>query len=456
MLFVGLGLLLVPFATALFWQEYSSAIRYGIIMFIFFSLGMMSLKIEHPKTIQSNEAFTLIALTFVLGSLALTFPMMANGLSFIDSWFECVSGVTTTGLSVVNTQAIEAKTFFFSRAWMQWYGGLGIVIFSLGLAMQPSTLSRSLLKKTFYNEDLIENSKIFARKILLIYCALTLIGVITLKLAGLSLFDAVTFTFSSISTGGFSSHPGSLSNFSFLIQSGVLVFAFLGAVSFPLFWLSSLKDLKKLARDTQLGALVLCCLVFTLLVLFLFAPNQLSFIPTAFLNVISLQSTAGYSTFDLSTLNSGTKLLLILSMFIGGSTQSTAGGFKLMRLLILLKALHLLFFRTSLTKSADKVVSFAQNREEAYGCLALFSLYVIAIFLSTGAFVMMGYDPLNALFDVVSAIGTVGASSGFTGPELPAFLKGVLIFDMFLGRLEIVTLLVLIYPKTFIGRRMMS
>ncbi|MCH9627103.1 MAG: Trk system potassium uptake protein TrkH [Chlamydiales bacterium] len=456
MLLAGIGALLVPFTLSLFWQEYTASFRYGIVIALFLALGIGSLKVHHPKSLQSNEVYAIVGLTFVMGSLALTIPMMGNGLSFIDSWFECVSGVTTTGLSVVDIGIFNNKTFFFSRTWMQWYGGLGIVIFSLGLASQPSTVSKALFKKVFYKEDLVANSRIFARKILLVYCGITLLGMIALKSMGLSFFDAVTFTFSAVSTGGFSSHQGSLSSFPYLVRSCVIACSFLGAISFPLFWISSFKDLKLLVQDRQLGTLIICCLVFSLFMFFLVAPHSLSFLPTAILNAVSMQTTAGFSTFDFSTLSDGAKFTSVISMFIGGSTQSTAGGFKLIRMLMIFKALHLLFFRTSLTKSANATHQFEQLRTEAYSCLTLLTLYIMVILISVFVFILMGYNFLDGLFEVVSATGNVGVSVGTISPELPSILKGVLIADMLLGRLELVTLLVLIYPKTFIGRRMTS
>lgn len=445
-LLISTAFILVPFIASLCWQEYGSTLRYGIICIVLLFLGLLSLAIPRPKTIQSNEVYTVIALAFAVGSFAMAYPLMGSGLNFIDAWFESVSGLTTTGLTLANLETIDPKTFFFARSWMQWYGGLGIVIFGIGLAYLPVTISKSFLKKVAYKDDKIENSKVFARKILLIYSMITILGFGLLWLTGINWIDAVELTFSSISTGGFSPYPDNLESVSRTIQSLVCVISFLGALSFPHFWLTSLKNVKALLTDIQFLGLIFCILFFTILVFIFNSVNRID----AFFNVIAAQTTAGFSTLSISEFDPGSKFLLLASMLIGGGTLSTAGGIKILRLFVILQAIRHLFFRTSITKST--VVS-EKLSPEAISCMCVFSLYIIVIFISTLAFVTMGYPLLDSLFDVVSAIGTVGLSSGLTSSSLPALLKVVLGMDMLLGRLEIVTLLVIFYPRTLIGRR---
>lgn len=455
-LLVSIGVVLIPFLLSLAYKEYSISFRYAIVMVGLFILGLLHFALPKKKTLQANEAYVIISLTFLIGSLAMVYPFMKTGMSFIDAWFETVSGLTTTGLSVANLDQIDSKTFFFSRSWMQWYGGLGIIIFSIGLAFQPGRVTKTLVKQIFYDEDKIENSKAFAKKVLLVYCLLTIFGVILLNILGLSFFEAVEFTFSSLSTGGFSPYSDSLARFSYSIQSGIIFLSLLGAIAFPLYWFRGLIDFKKFATDVQLVTLIICGVVFTVLFTLLFSSNWVAFSPVALLNTFSLQTTAGFATINFADLNPVTKFMLMASMFIGGSTQSTAGGFKVFRLLLVFTSLRYLFFRTTLPKHAVLTFSFSKENEipkEVITCFCLFTLYILAIFLSTLLFILYGYDPVDSLFDVVSAIGTVGASTGVTSANLPTLLKCVLGFDMLLGRLEIVTFLVIFYPKTLIGRR---
>lgn len=445
-LLVSSGLLLVPLIASILWQEFMVTLRYGVVGGLFLVLGFSSLFITRPKSLQSNEAYVIIALAFVIGSLGMVYPLMGAGLNFVDAWFESVSGLTTTGLSVANFHEIDPKTFFFARAWMQWYGGLGIIVFGVSLAFLPGTISKAFVKKMVYKDDDIENSKIFARKILLIYSAITVLGVLMLFLSGLDLIDAVELTFSAISTGGFSPFPDSLEGLPRLTQSFVCVLSFLGALSFPLFWIMNIKSLKKLVLDIQFLGLIICILFFTILVYVLYSTGWAD----TLINVIQIQTTSGFSTIDVAEYNPGIKFLLLASMLIGGGTLSTAGGIKLLRVVIILQALRFLFFRTSLASSS--VISTKQS-PEIINCLSVFTIYVIVIFASTFIFVAMGAPLLDALFNVVSAIGTAGYISGPPVADLPAILKIVLGIDMLLGRLECVTLLVLFYPRTLIGRR---
>lgn len=451
MLLISTGTIGVPLIVSLITKEYSLSVRYAFLFSVFLVLGVLSTQINKPKHLQSNEAFVIIALTFIINSLALAYPTMLTGLNFTDAWFETISGITTTGLSVANLKQIENKTFFFSRAWMQWYGGLGIIIFSLGLAFQPRHVSKQLYDKISTDHDLLESSKAFARKMVIIYVTLTIFGFLLLISLNLPLMDAISLAFSSISTGGFSPYPNSLASLAYSVQACILLLSFLGALPFFLFWISGTDSIQSLLKNQQMRWLIVLIIFFTLLFNLLFSGSWDRFLPKAFLNVVSLQTTAGFSTFDFSELNASSKILLVASMFIGGSSQSTAGGIKIVRLLLVMSTLRILFYRTTLPKHG---VFKDENQKDVNACFSLLALYFIYIFASLIIFVSYGYDPLDSLFDIISATGTVGASSGITSPNLPNFLKYVLSFNMLLGRLEFITLLVLFYPKTLIGRRM--
>ncbi len=155
-------------------------------------------------------------------------------------------------------------------------------------------------------------------------------------------------------------------------------------------------------------------------------------------------------------MDSTSKVVMLLSMLIGGSIGSSAGGFKILRLLILLRLLQLLLRRTTMPLHAVAEPYLGEQKleaDEASQALQLILLFLIVILASWIPFVVLGYDPLDALFEVVSASGTVGLSSGIARPELEPLLKGILCLDMLAGRLEIVALLVVLYPRTWFGRR---
>jgi trk system potassium uptake protein TrkH len=156
-------------------------------------------------------------------------------------------------------------------------------------------------------------------------------------------------------------------------------------------------------------------------------------------------------------LDAGSKLVLIFSMLVGGGVGSTAGGFKLLRLLIVVSVFRLILLRTCLPKHAAIEARLAGRRlqdEEIRMALLLILLFITVVALSWLPFVAMGYSPIDSLFEVVSATGTVGLSAGLTSSTLPAVLKVILCVDMLMGRLEIIAWLVMLYPGTWFGRRM--
>lgn len=460
---VAAALTVVPLAASVGWGDYGISLRYSIVAALLAAFGVLGARLPSPRKVQHNEALVIAAGMFVVTSLVMTVPMMGSGLSFIDAWFESTSAVTTTGLSTTATVEDKPRTFLFGRAWMQWYGGLGIVVLSLGLAMQPGLASRRLALTQSDEDDIVGSTRAHARRVLLIYGCLTAFGIVAIWLAGAGWFDAVVHCFAAVSTGGFSSHDSSLAAFPLNVQIVVTVLALAAAVSLPLYWLTTRGQLRTLVTDIQLWTLLLCGGVASMLLFALFLTEGTmpwdQALPRAILNALSAQSTAGFSTVDISELDASSKLVLIGSMAIGGGTGSTAGGFKVLRLLIMLRAVQLILFRTTLPKRAVESSRLGGRRldaDEREGAMCVIALFVVTVLVSWLPFVMAGYDPLNSLFEVVSATGTVGISAGISSPELPSFLKAVLCVDMLLGRVEFVALIVMLYPRTWFGRRMQS
>ena len=215
-----------------------------------------------------------------------------------------------------------------------------------------------------------------------------------------------------------------------------------------------------LLRDRQLQGLLIAGLVATLLMALFLTRDGFSWIQAlghGVLNAFSAQSTAGFSSLDISQLNAGAKLTLIFSMFLGGGVGSTAGGIKILRLLILGQLLYIFLQRPGMPKQAVAETSLGRHRletEEIQNALSIIFVFLASVGISWLIFVGMGHNPLDSLFEVVSAIGTVGLSTGISAPDLHPLLKGVLCADMLFGRLEIIAWLVLFYPRTWIGRRL--
>jgi len=455
-------LTLVPLVVSIILGDYRVTFRYAIVVVGVFTMGFFLQRLPTPKRIQTNEAMVVTALVFLFAAMVMTWPIMSSGLSFTDALFETISGVTTTGLSVTASVADKPAIFLFSRAWMQWVGGLGIVILSVATMIRPGLAAKRIGDLEEYEADLVGSTRTHARRMLIVYSILTGFGIIVLGLLGAGWFNSVIYSLSAVSTGGFSPHNASLAGLnSSWLQAMVILLSMAGAIPLVLYFRSFKEGGRVLIRDRQLQGLFIAGLVAALLMAwFLFTQDGFSWIQAlrhGALNAFSAQSTAGFSSLDISQLNAGAKLTLIFSMLLGGGAGSTAGGIKILRLLILGQLLYIFLQRPSMPRQAIAEASLGRRRletDEIQNALSIVFVFLAFIGISWLIFVGMGHNPLDSLFEVVSAIGTVGLSTGISAPDLHPILKGVLCADMLLGRLEIIAWLVLFYPRTWIGRRL--
>lgn len=454
------ALTFVTFVASLLLGEYSFSIHYAILLIFITTPGILLGRLKAPSDIQSNEALVITGLIFLFSSIVLSYPMMIAGLSFEDALFESTSAITTTGLSTLSTVEDKSMTFIFSRSWMQWSGGLGIVVLSVALLIRPGIEAKRLIdiEKA---EDLVGGTRIYAIRVLKVYLLLTFVGIIMLVLAGVNWFTALVHTLSGVSTGGFSSYDNSISGLgSWIPQTIVTVVSMTGAISLILYYRAIRKGWRSFFGDPEVKTLIIAALSLTLLlsVLMRFKTGTPWFdiFKKAPLLAFSAQTTTGFAPLNVSALDPASKMILIISMTVGGCIGSTAGGFKIFRLLVLLKVLKLTLIRTSMPEHAvfeTKISRHKMGSAEIERALLIILFFILVIIISWLPFIIMGYDPLNALFEVISAVGTVGLSSGIAGSHLPAFLKGVLCADMLMGRLEIIAILILLYPRTWMGKR---
>jgi trk system potassium uptake protein TrkH len=350
------ALTLVPLAVSLLFGDTSISLRYAMVIGGLAALGASLARLRAPARIQANEGMVVVALMFLVTPLVMSYPMMSSGLGFLDALFEAISGVTTTGLSTKTTLVGAPQTFLFARAWMQWYGGLGIVVLSLALVMHPGLLAKGLAVTEAESDDLVGGTRAHARRALIVYSVLTALGITVSWLAGVGFFDAVLYTFAAVSTGGFAPHDGSLAMFAWPAQVCITLLCLAGAVPLTLYY-RIFKKKRELAVDfLQLRAIVIASFLVSLAVgatMWLSAgmswPQILHHAP---LLALSAQSTTGFSSIPVEQIDAGSKLVLIFSMLVGGGAGSTAGGFKLLRLLIAVSVLRLLILRTCLSKHA--------------------------------------------------------------------------------------------------------
>ncbi|MBP2029528.1 trk system potassium uptake protein TrkH [Methanohalophilus levihalophilus] len=444
---------LVPVVVAIIFSEYATAIFYGVTAIAAFIAGFTIYKLLPHYELETKEAIILVAIVFPLSSLISAVPMaLSTGMPFIDAFFESVSAITTTGLSVA--PADLGPVFLFSRSWSQWVGGIGILLIMLSILITPG-INAAKIYKVYGGEKILPNVISTTRLLGRIYVGITLIAIIILLLGGMTFFDAVCHAFSSVSTGGFSTHPESIAAFQGpLIPLMITISCIMGAISFAIYP-KMIKNPKVLIENLEVRYFLLVIAVGTVALAYSISrePETNMHLSDILFQVVSALTTAGFSTTDLSVLSDASKGLMSGLMCIGGGIGSTAGGVKIFRLIVLVKLIKIVIARYFLPKETITplmVKDHVVENEELKQLTVFVLLYAIVLIISAYIFMLNGVGAGDAIFEVSSALGTVGLSAGVTDASMPAILKVILCTDMLLGRIEIIPLLILAMPRTWI------
>lgn len=450
----------LPAVAALTDAAHATAAILCLIVVTLGAAGWFARRIQAPAEIQPNEALVLAGGTFVLTGLIMAVPLASYGLSPLDAWFEAVSAVTTTGLSTVRSASTQSPAFILTRSWMQWYGGLGFAVLCIAMLVPRGIAARRLLEPTGARAWDLPSVTVHARRLLMVYAAMTLAGWLALWAAEGDGLRALVHVLSGVSTGGFSSLDDSLAGFDGVaspwVLSGVTLAA---AVSLPLYLSAARGNWRRPLADAELRALLVLTAALGAALSLILLANGSEIAPAlrqGFLLGISAQTTSGFTPLDPASLPDAAKWTSLLGMAVGGSVGSTAGGIKLLRLLVVLRVIQLLVHRVAMPPHGVAEPQLNGQRleaEEMLHILVVPASFLLVVVLSVLPFLLYGYPPLDALFEVVSATGTVGLTTGITSSDLPAALKLVLAFDMLAGRLEFIALLVMLTPHTWTGRR---
>ncbi|MFC1579125.1 TrkH family potassium uptake protein [Pseudomonadota bacterium] len=451
-------LTLVPLLVAAFTNSVATN-AYLLVVSLLSAFWLMGRILPAADNVQRNEALAMVAALFITASLLFSIPVMAYGVAFLDAWFEAVSGVTTTGLSTLNVTDMPAAQLF-GRGWMQWMGGVGVVVLALALFLRPGQTASQLGFSDSEKDDLVGGTRAHAKRVVLIYVLLTTLGIAALYLAGASLLDSVVHSMTAVSTGGFANYVDSLGSVTASQLTIVNILCVAGAISFHVYYRSLLATRGQFTGDNQLYALLAMILLVSSAVWLLSNVTSLDLRFSDILTlVVSSQTTAGFSPIAIAGLPGWLLLMLCLCMAIGGGIGSTSGGVKLGRFIVMLRVARLALIRSALSKNVQ-VARYAHgsriDTDEMEDVLALLTWFIIALFTSWLVFLVYGYPPAESLFEVTSALATAGLSTGITNEGLPAVLKFVLCCNMLLGRVEILAILILLSPHSWIGKRRQS
>ncbi|MEA3642253.1 MAG: potassium transporter TrkG [Lamprobacter sp.] len=463
-LLLVLAALSVPPALAAWSQaSHELALRLAVTASVLVLVGWPVSRLRPLNTgendIQWNEALAVTGLAFLIAALVMVWPLTGAGLSGIDAMLEATSGITTTGLTVLRGLDQTDPAMLFLRAWMQWYGGLGIAVLTVALIMRHHASARRLLETT--GEQLTDaGARGHARRVFAVYLALTLIGIAAVWMTGLAPVDALLYALPAVATGGFAPSDQSLAGLPAATIATLSLITVASAISLPLYARLPHRGLRSLRHEPELIALLGAILITALL---LSAIASLSIglpwpqaLAQGFALGVSAQTDTGFSTTEVADLPATSQVVLMISMSIGGCTGSTAGGIKLIRLLIIMRLVQLALRRTAIAERAVLQAQVGGARIEpsmVTATLQLMAFWAMVLLASWLAFLAFGQPPLASLFEVVSATANAGLSVGLTSPELPPALKLVLCADMLFGRVEVLALLVVLYPPTWLARK---
>ncbi len=434
--------LILPIMAAFYLNE--PAEPFLIAALISIILGLYFDKTNKQEELRINEALTLTAVSFLVVSLIGAIPYLYHfadfsSSAFVDSFFESVSGFTTTGLTVFSSVDILPKSLLLWRAETQWLGGIGIIIIFLAILSELKTSAQPLYRAQGYAAHIGITIKDTARRMIKIYGAYTFAGILLLYIFGLSFFESLSIAFSAISTGGFAVTDSFYTNP--LVLGIISALMILGATSFFVHDRMFRGDVKYFFRNVELRALLFFILAFSAIV-FVGFPH----ISNVFFEVVSAVTTTGYSTQNMSLLPLGFVGVLFILMFFGGSSASTAGGIKISRVLIAFKSIPWFLRKMTAPKSAIiplKVGDEPIDEDILTTTVVFVMVYALAAVIASFAFMYLGFGIVDSFFHVVSALGTVGLST-IEISTIPVIGKVILIACMFLGRLEIFPVLILL------------
>ena len=444
----------------------SSFIGASLITIIFGTLFFLS-NLDHDKKLSLQNAFLLTALSWLSIAVFSSLPFIFSNLnlSITDSFFESMSGITTTGSTIITDLNSSPKAILLWRALLQWLGGIGIIVMAITLMPIMNVGGMQLFKvsSSDTSEKILPKTKEITLRLILIYLILTFLCSFFYNICGMKFFDSLTHSMTTIATGGFSNYNESIGHFNNIkIEIISMIFIILGSIPFIAYikFLSGKKNI--FYTDTQIKSFIKI-IFYSILILFIYLTifnksfSDVSLRSISF-NVISILTGTGYVTQNFDNWGSFPLVYFLILMFIGGCAGSTACGIKIFRVQILY-----LFLKNQLKKIIYPrgifVIKYDNNNvNEKFmaSIIAFIYLYIIIFFIITAMLTLSGLDFTTSISGAATSISNVGPGLGeLIGPngnfsQLPDFSKWILSFGMILGRLELFAILVLFLPSFWI------
>ena len=411
------------------------------------------------NNLSQKDGFVIIVLFWIVLSFAGSVPFYLSGMTFIDSIFESTSGITTTGATVISNIDALPESLLFYRQLLQWMGGMGLIV--LAIAVMPllgiggGQIYKTEVPGAMGEQRLTPRIKETAQALWLIYLGLTIACAVLYYFNGMSVFDSISHSMSTVAIGGFSTHNESIGFFdSISIELICMVFMLLSSFSFALHYFAIYKSKPlKYFYDPELrffASILLLIFIIALIISFFSDMSGANIRQIAF-HSVSMITTTGFSISDTSSWPFSISFLLLIGAFVGACSGSVGGGVKSWRVLIMINHAYKNIMTIIHPNSVISLKIGTKNVDDqvATSVWGFFSIYIISFVILLLGILISGLDFESAFSAVGACLNNLGPGLGAVSEnysQITSFSKGILAFAMLLGRLEIFTLLVLLTP----------
>ena len=454
--------MLIPIIVQFFYNELdSSFLGASIVTIIFGTLFFLS-NLDHDKKLNLQQAFLLTALSWLNIAIFGSLPFIFSGVNFslTNAFFESMSGITTTGSTIISNLEIMPKGILLWRAILQWLGGIGIIVMAITLMpiMNVGGMQLFKISSNDTSEKILPKSKEIALRLIYIYSILTFLCAVSYKILGMSIFDSITHSMTTIATGGFSNYNDSIGFFnSFSIEISAMIFIILGSLPFITYIKFLSGDKKIFFSDIQIKSflkIILLSIIILSIYMMIDDSTQLNLRSILF-NVISILTGTGYVNAQFDNWGGFPLVLFIGLMFIGGCAGSTTCGVKIFRIQILYSFISNQLKKIIYPKGIFILKYNYQPIDQKFiaSIISFIYMYLLIFFIITALLSLTGLDFITSISGAATSISNVGPGLGsIIGPNgnfssLPDVSKWILSMGMILGRLELFAILVLFLPS---------
>lgn len=461
-LLVEAALLIIPVIVALIYGD-NTFISFAIAIAALTAVGLPAVhkKPENQK-IYAKEGYVIVAVSWILMSLFGALPFTISGYipSFVDAFFETVSGFTTAGSTILREIESIPKSLLFWRSFTHWIGGMGFLVFVIAILPKTESSSMHVMRAEVSGpsvDKLVSKLRASARILYGIYCALTLSEAVLLALGGMPVFDSIVNSLATAGTGGFAILNNSIEGYNSVYSEMVIaVFMMIFGINFNLYYMFLIKQWRQALKSEELRWYIGIVAVSVLIIAISLVGTKYSVgdaFRYAFFQVTSIISTTGFSTANFDTWPVIAKIILVLLTVTGACAGSTCGGFKLSRIIILVKSSIRDIKKAINPRSIETVKIDKKTIAEPVvkSVSVLFAMYALIVAVSVLLVALDGRDVVTTVTAVLTCINNVGPGLGAVGPygnyaDFSVLSKLVLSFDMLAGRLELIPILMLFSP----------